>query len=99
MTVIFTAPANTTARDDIEAIANVMLDTAETFTMREICDALGIDPKIARSRYRAIDNDKVPTNYIFGIEEWDNVAMIISPKRAKKSPAVVKAPVEVPLGF
>lgn len=57
------------------------IPAGETFTMADICEALGINPKVARSRYRNFDNDGVTTKYVFPRGRWDEVALIISPKR------------------
>lgn len=79
-----------------ETIIDDASDESDTFTMREICDALNIDPKIARSRFRNVYNDHVKTRYVFARSQWTDVAMIISPKRVKKS--TLNA-ISVPLGF
>lgn len=83
------------SRDDIDAIVDTIMDDAKlTFTMPDICRALNIDPKIARSRYRNVDNDGVKTRYEFRMDQWDEIAMIISPKRvAKKSAPAINVPV------
>lgn len=69
----------------IEAIDPDDLDTEEEefFTMVELANHMGINPKIARARYRALDNDKVPTDYQFEKTKKmiNKVALIISPKR------------------
>ena len=58
-----------------------VLPVGDTFTMKDICSALSIEPKLARARYRNFDNDGVSTKYEFPRSKWDEVAMIISPKR------------------
>lgn len=56
------------------------------FTLVDVARSLGINPKIARSRYRNIDNDGKMTRYQFsGSEEWARVAEWISPKRPAKA--------------
>lgn len=55
-----------------------------TFTMTEAAKAAGVEPKIARARYRALFNDGVRSRYNFPRSEWDNIIKIISPKRKAK---------------
>lgn len=55
--------------------------TGSTFTMAEAARAAGVSSKIARARYRAVDNDGVKTRYVFDKSRWDAVLLTISPKR------------------
>ena len=55
----------------------------DTFTLAELAKEMGINPKVARARYREWFNDKVRTYYKFNrtAEELNRVKGIISPKR------------------
>lgn len=55
-----------------------------TFTMVEAAKAAGVEPKIARARYRALYNDGVRSRYVFPRSQWDHVIATISPKRKAK---------------
>lgn len=52
-----------------------------TFTLTEAAASIGISPKVARARYRMIDNDGKRTRYEFPRSDWDRVISVISPKR------------------
>lgn len=51
------------------------------FTLTEAAASIGISPKVARARYRLVDNDGQRTFYKFPHSRWDAVISIISPKR------------------
>ena len=52
-----------------------------TFTLREAAESIGISAKVARSRYRNLFNDHQRTFYVFPRSRWNEVILIISPKR------------------
>ena len=52
-----------------------------TFTLTEAAASISISPKVARARYRNVENDGKRTRYEFSRSDWDRVISIISPKR------------------
>lgn len=58
-------------------------ESNEKFTLAEVARACGVNPKVARARYRKQDNDGVRTYYEFTrtTEEWARVEAIILPKK------------------
>lgn len=56
-------------------------ELGSTFTLTEAAASIGIKPKVARARYRMLDNDGKRTRYEFPRSDWDRVISIISPKR------------------
>lgn len=58
-----------------------LIPETDTFTMSEAAKAAGVSPKAARARYRSVDNDHTRTQYVFPKKLWNEVILIISPKR------------------
>lgn len=57
------------------------IEEGDTFTLTEAAASIGISPKVARARYRMVDNDGIRTRYEFPRSDWDRVISLISPKR------------------
>lgn len=56
-------------------------ELGSTFTLTEAAASIGVKPKVARARYRMLDNDGKRTRYEFPRSDWDRVISLISPKR------------------
>jgi hypothetical protein len=69
-------PAKKRSTDD------AAIGAKEVFTLPQLCRQLNINPRIARARYRKVDNDGLRTRYIFpfSTEEVARVTAIIAPK-------------------
>lgn len=55
----------------------------DIFTLAQLARQLGINPKIARAKYRKVENDGMRTRYIFPstVEEVARVTAILRPKK------------------
>lgn len=81
MILVLAAPIKPTEPPKKEKAKKVKEVSTDTFTMTEAAASIGITAKVARARYRNVENDGKRTFYIFPRSDWDKVIGIISPKR------------------
>lgn len=51
----------------------------EPILLADVARELGINPKLARARFRKLVNDKVRTQYVFPANAYDAIKAIITP--------------------
>lgn len=75
--------------DLMEAAGDLLVEEKESFKLSELARDLGVDPKVARDKFRRaalktkVPESLKPTGWIFHLKDKPSVTEIIKPKRTR----------------